>query len=297
MVEDGTSGAARFEGSGVEASRRVAVERGVVFGRGGGRELRADVYTPPPGTGNGAGLLLVHGGRWSEGDRGQLAGYGILLGRLGFTCVACEYRLSGEARWPAALHDVKAALRWMRTQAASWGVDPDQIAVSGNSAGAHLALMAAGTANDPAWEDAGGQAGAGTGVAACISFYGPADLSARMAASEAVEAVRALMGEADEAAYRAASPLSHVGPGFPPTLLIHGTRDNLVSPENSVRMSEALRAAGVPVELHMYADAPHAFDAQREFGRQCADVMALFLRRFVTGEVGTISEAEAAAAT
>src|SRR5438034_7925836 len=93
-------------------SGRVEIEEGVVYGRGGGRDLRCDVFTPPGGVPNGApGILLVHGGGWRDGDRTQLRGYGVLLGRLGFVSVACEYRLLGESPWPAQVQDVKAALR------------------------------------------------------------------------------------------------------------------------------------------------------------------------------------------
>ncbi len=103
---------------------RVTIEQGVVVGSGGGRELRADVFTPPPGASNGAGVLLVHGGGWRSGDRSQLRGYGILLGRIGYTCVTCEYRLVDEAKWPAQIHDVKAALRWMRASGDRLAIDP-----------------------------------------------------------------------------------------------------------------------------------------------------------------------------
>ena len=112
----------------VQASERVTIETDVVFGRGGGRDLRCDVYTPPahtsPNSAGGApGVLLVHGGGWREGDRKQLSGYGILLGREGFVCVCCEYRLSAEAQWPAQIHDVNAALRWMHANADRLGID------------------------------------------------------------------------------------------------------------------------------------------------------------------------------
>ena len=148
-----------------------------VFGTGGGRDLRCNVYWPPQAGTARPAVLLVHGGGWVNGDRTQLHGYGILLGRIGYVCVATEYRLAGEAKWPAQIHDVKAALRWMRANAGRLGIDPNKIAVSGNSAGAHLSLMVAGTANMPEFEGEGGNAGVGTEVAACIAFYGPAQLA------------------------------------------------------------------------------------------------------------------------
>ncbi len=121
---------------------RVTIERDIVFGRGGGRELKCDLYIPPQQRAGAPAVLLIHGGGWRQGDREQLRGYGIRLGRAGFVCAACEYRLSGEAKWPAHIHDVKAALRWMRANSERLGIDPAQIAVSGNSAGGSFSIIA-----------------------------------------------------------------------------------------------------------------------------------------------------------
>jgi acetyl esterase/lipase len=268
---------------------RVTIEEGVEVGRGGGRALLADVFTPPQGTANRAGVLLVHGGGWARGDRAQLRGYGILLGRIGYTCVACEYRLSGEAQWPAQIHDVKAALRWMRTNAASLGFDAGKLAVSGNSAGGHLSLMVAATANVPEFEGDGGNAGVPTDVSACIAFYAPAVLGVRPQAAAAANGAEAspsvvtqLMGaDASEERLRAASPLTYARADFPPTALFSGNKDELVPVESSLRMYRALSEAGAKVELHIYEGAPHAFDRISEFGRQSAAIMALFLDRHV----------------
>jgi acetyl esterase/lipase len=259
---------------------RVTIERDVVVGTGGGRDLRANIYRPPDQTPDAASVLLIHGGGWASGDRGQLHGYGILLGRLGYLCVACEYRLSGEARWPAQIYDVKAALRWMRANAASLRIDPAKISVSGNSAGGHLSLMLAGTQDMPEFEGEGGNAGAGTAVAATIGFYAPALLGAP--GGELSEPVAALLGrDASQQALRAASPISYASRDFPPAPLIHGTKDELVPHEAALRMHRALDEAGAPAELHLYAGAPHGFDALPDFGRQCASIMALFLDRHV----------------
>jgi acetyl esterase/lipase len=275
---------------------RVTVEQGVVVGTGGARELRADVYMPPEGTSNRTGLLLVHGGGWMQGDRSQLRGYGILLGRIGYSCVACEYRLAGEAKWPAQLHDVKAALRWMRASSERLGIDPAKIAVSGNSAGAHLSLMLAATQNVAEYEGEGGNPGAGTEVAAAISFYGPALLGRPGAAL--ADVVRFLLGGSPtDAQIAAASPVSHVTASWPPTLLITGNRDELVPDESSFAMYRAITQAGARAELHVYEGAPHAFDAISEFGRQTAAIMDLFLDRHVVHPRAVTVAAVAAART
>lgn len=259
---------------------RVTVEQDVVFGQGGGRDLRCNVYWPPQQENERPAVLLIHGGGWVRGDRNQLHGYGILLGRLGYVCVATEYRLAGESLWPAQLHDVKAALRWMRANAGRLGIDPEKIAVSGNSAGGHLSLMLAATQNVSEFEGDSGNAGAGTQVAACIGFYAPAQLFGRD--DRVSDYFQFLFGQGySHETARAASPIVYASPSFPPTLLMHGNNDQTVPVDASLSMYQALSDAGAPVELHVYEGAPHAFDAVREYGRQCASIMALFLDRHV----------------
>lgn len=258
---------------------RVEIQENVVYGRGGGRDLHCDVFTPPGGASAGAvGLLIVHGGGWREGDRTQLRGYGLRLARAGVVCAAIEYRLLPEAPWPAPIEDVKAAIRWMRANADTLGVDPAKIAISGNSAGGHLSLLAAGTPGLAAFAGDGGNAGVSEAVAASIAFYPVTDFSGP--GHEVFDFLFAGHDDA-EAAARAASPLQHVAADFPPALLIHGNRDEVVLEAQSTSMYAALQDAGVPAELHVYADQPHGFDADLRFARQCADVMTLFLDRYV----------------
>jgi acetyl esterase/lipase len=263
-----------------EQSGRVTVQEGVVYGTGGGRELRCDLFHPPEKAAGRPAVLLLHGGAWRMGDRAQLRAYGILLGRRGFLCAAAEYRLSGETKWPAQIEDVKAALRFLRAQSSELGIDPQKICVSGNSAGGHLALVAAGTANDPDFEGQGGHAGAGTDVAACIAFYAPTKLFGE-GHPPSVYAPGLFTEGVTEEAGRRASPITYARKDFPPTLLLHGNRDELVRPSASLSMYEALSRAGAKVELHMYSRAPHGFDANRALGRQCAEIMGLFLERHV----------------
>ena len=282
----------------ITESNRVSVENDVVFGTGGDRDLRCNVYTPPAATANGAGLLLVHGGGWMQGDRSQLHGYGILLGRLGYFCVASEYRLSGEAKWPAQIHDVKAAIRWIRANAARFNIDPKKICVSGNSAGAHLSLISAGTPNYQPFEGDGGHPGVSSEVAACIAFYGPAVLGVRETTPDPAipNLVAQLMGDGmTEERLREASPATWAKPDFPPTLLIHGNEDALVPVESSFRMYQELAKVKAPVEIHVYNKAPHGFDAVPELGRQCAAIMALFLDRHVVNPRAVVTpQAQAA---
>ena len=264
---------------------RVGVERGVVVGTGGGRDLKANVYRPPAGTANGACVVLVHGGGWQTGDPTQLHGYGILLGRSGYTCVAPEYRLLGESPWPAQIHDVKAALRWVRANADVLGIDPERIVVEGNSAGAHLALLAAGTPGVEAFEGEGGNAGVSSAVAAAIAVYAPTLFNRLGDRRRGGLPFVALHPTEDDDLMAGASPLTHVTESFPPTMLVHGTGDEVVPLDASLVFLEALLQHGVPCDLHVYAEQPHAFDATGGFGKQVAAEMLLFLERYTAAKV------------
>ena|SRR5437660_704468 len=258
----------------------VEVRNDVVFASAGGRDLRCDVYAPQ-GRGARPAILLLHGGAWRAGSRDMVAGFGRRLAESGFVAVASEYRLTPEAPWPAQIDDVRAALSWIRANTESLSVDASTIAVLGRSAGGHLALLAAGTER---------------GIAAAIGIFPPTTFYVDERTRGGVPA-RALMGEsanADDAGQ--ASPLAHVGPGYPPTFLLHGTADKVVPPSASMVMYEALVAAGVPVELHMYAGQPHGFVASPEFEDLCASENANFLNRFLAAPE-TSSEALVASTT
>jgi acetyl esterase/lipase len=289
----------RPRGGAVPDATRVTIEDGVVVGTAGPRPgadavpseprlLRADVFRPPAHLGDPPrrgwpAILLVHGGAWQTGDRSQLRGYGILFARAGYLAVACEYRLSPEARWPEHLHDVKATLRWMRANAADLRLDPDRLVISGNSAGGHLALVAAGTPDVPDLEGDGGHPGVGTAVAACIAIYPPTKLYGENPEAD-IRPVELITDQPSDEIARQASPVTWAGPGFPPTLLVHGGADAVVPVASSLVMYDALSRAGVSVDLHIYADQPHAFDAGRRYGLRTADEILFFLERYVPGE-------------
>src|ERR1700676_301021 len=110
------------------------------------RELMVDLYWPRRES-LATALILLHGGGWRMGSRKAMADYARTLAAQGFLAVAAEYRLLGEAAWPAQLEDVKDVIRWVRVHAGEYGVDPRKIALEGFSAGGHLALLAAGTSD------------------------------------------------------------------------------------------------------------------------------------------------------
>jgi len=264
----------------MSSTKQVEVKEDVVYGHGGGRELKCDVFTPEGVSAPAPAILIVHGGAWVVGDKTQLKGYGFLLGREGYVCIACEYRLAGESQWPAQIHDVKAAIRWIRANAAELNIDPERIAICGASSGAQLALIAAGTPNKAELEGEGGNPGESSAVAAAVSFYAPTTLSP--GGDMLRDSVDKLLGkDADASIYADASPSSYLSAEFPPTMLMHSHQDELIPPEHSISFAAGLHALNVPVELYVFDNAPHMFDGEKRLGRQAASMIQSFLERYL----------------
>jgi acetyl esterase/lipase len=247
-----------FAGAQTAATAPVKVEKDVVVGKDGGTELRCDVYRPPAGTEKHMALLHLHGGGFARGSKDTLGPKLAPITARGYLSVALEYRLSGVAKWPAQLEDIKTAIRWVRANAGSLAIDAKRIAAVGYSAGGHLALYAAGAADIQ--------------LAACVAFYPVVELS-----KENVLAL--LQPGSDDAAVRAASPINYVKADFPPTIIFHGLADVTVPPESSEHLLQQLRQAGVPSELHTFAGVPHEFDSHPEFAQACAPLVDFFLDR------------------
>jgi acetyl esterase/lipase len=246
--------------------------RDVVFGSGGGRDLLCDVYLPEQATKRTA-VIHLHGGGFRGGSKQMMAPKVQAYLRLGYICVAPQYRLSGEAKWPAQLEDVKASVRWVRANVESLGIEPARIVVAGYSAGGLLALMASSTMGRAELEGSGGNAGVSSDVAACLAYYAAAEVR-----RGADGAAHQLMAEGvSDADYRAASPVFNVSARSAPAVLFHGLADVTIPPAASERLSRALIEAGVPAELHTFHGVPHEFDRHPEFSARCAAVADLFL--------------------
>ncbi len=257
----------------------IDIQEGIQFGTGGDVALLCDTYIPE-GARNAPAVLLLYGGGWRMGERARMRDHAIALAERGYVAVASDYRLNPQHRWPAHIHDAKAAIRWMRANAAELHIDPDRIALEGHSAGAHLSLLAAGTPNLPEFEGEGGNPGVSTEVAAVVAIYPPVRFHVGDQRPSGSTAASALIIEGATAELaRAASPIEYASATFPPTFLLHGSADKVVPPSASLRMYEALSAAGAPVELKMYANLPHGFARIPSLVSLVHDEIASFLDR------------------
>jgi len=228
-----------------------------------------DVYRPRVAEGPWPVVVFVHGGAWDHGDKKLCAPYALHFAQRGYLCVSMNYRLSTEAPYPAAVDDVRAALAWVRDHASDYGGDGARIALVGQSAGAHLAMMAA-------YEDAPGAAA----PACVVEFYGPADLAGLGARN--AKAVRRFLGATyreDPPRYRAASPLTHMSPQAPPTLLIHGTVDDKVPVRQADALAKAIEGVGVPCVYERIEGWGHAMDRAQPVFDYCACAMDRFFER------------------
>ena len=213
-------------------------------------------------------LLHVHGGAWSIGDK-EHQGIPLMLhmAARGWVCVTINYRLSPRDAFPAHLVDVKRAIAWIRREGAAYGADPDFVAVTGGSAGGHLAALAALTPNDPEYQP--GFEDVDTTLQAAVPHYGVYDFAGATGTRRAEQlrdlflARRVLFKDpgSELDAFERASPLLRVNAEAPPFFVVHGTHDSLVDVDQARQFVEALR--GVSQQPVAYAELPgtqHAFD-------------------------------------
>ncbi len=225
------------------------------------------------------------------------------LAAQGYTVIQVQYRLLGQADWPAPVTDVRSALRWVTGNADRLDVRPDAVVLWGHSAGGHIALTAAATHADSALDDGDDDLTVPISIAAVIDCYAPVsfraedppalrmgpagiDLAAILAGQRgdgALPAADLLGAPCTEAAADAVSPLALVDPDFPPTMIVHGTADVLIQPINSRRLADQLSKLGVVNELVTFAECNHEFDASPSYAAAVVAHIDIFLRR-VLGE-------------
>jgi acetyl esterase/lipase len=244
----------------------------------GGKDVTLVVYVPDkPGVY--PAILDIHGGGWKdrqvENDKPMME----RLASRGFVTALVAYRLSGDAKYPAALTDCKSAVRYLRANSGKFKIDPDRIGVMGGSAGGHLSGLLAMTSGLPEFEGDGPNPGVSSAVKAAIVMAATMDLSVPAGKKSGALAV-AFFGDEFSAipdVYKAASPITHVRAGVPPTIFIEGEKDGLKFGRSE--MQEKLRALGIETSLHTLKDAPHPFWMSQPWLDETVEIATAFFKK------------------
>ncbi len=260
-------------------------ELNVTYGKTPEQELKLDVYRPKAGGDKLPACVLVHGGGWMAGDKERFTPLAIALAAKGYVVANVEYRLGGVAKYPASVQDCALAVRFVRANAARFGLDPVRVGAWGGSAGGHLVGMLAGTL--PANRFLGGELKeVSSAVQATCIMAGPTDL----ANEKFVEALRRAkeksysyqwMGKLYDDApdlYREASPITHFTKTTGPVLFLTGDLDN---PERDTAGLEKLKSLGVPTKQVVLKDAKHGCWLVRPTFEQCVDAVDAWFKEYL----------------
>ncbi len=238
-----------------------------VFAKTENAELKLDIYSPNVTPSNGASIIVIHGGSWSGGVRNDFPQWNQWFAENGFTVFDIDYTLAPQPNYLSAITDIKSAVRWVKQNSTEFNISPDKIILLGRSAGGHLALIAAYT---------GGHKVSPTEnlerVSAVIAFYAPTDLIwdyANLSNEYVIDGrgtlANFLGGNPNESheirdRFLFASPIENVSAKTPPTLLIHGGKDQLVRLENMYRLADKLNESNVRNKTLYIPYAQHGFD-------------------------------------
>lgn len=235
----------------------------------GERTLQLDLYRPKATTKPLPAIVCIHGGGWFKGDRSNMTQLAQALAARGYVAVSISYRLSGEAKFPAAIQDCKAAVRWLRANAAKFGIDPQAIGVTGLSAGGHLAALLATSAAVPELEGDGGNATQSSAVQAGVAMGAQSDLESdrirELSARPNDPFYRTFLGAPQTEmpqAYALASPLHHLDENDPPLMFMTGELDD--DSTHADKMRREMIELGVATGLKILPNAPHAFLGQQQ---------------------------------
>lgn len=232
-------------------------------------------------------IVHIHGGGWSGGDK---AGYTARCAELAATgdyaAASVGYRLSGEVKWPAQIHDCKAAIRWLHAHAKELNIDAERIGVTGSSAGGHLvSLLGLTNGNEKLEGDVGENSAASSRVTCVINFCGPQDMGAPLMQGEAAKkddpAVAGLVGGplAEHAdAVKECSPLTYVSKDAVPIMTVHGTNDMRVDFKHAQWLDSALKKAGATSYLVPMQGAGHGIPVGPELNARMMNFWDRYLR-------------------
>jgi len=240
----------------------AVIQRDLVYKRINGRALTLDLYRPQKASSPSPVILWIHAGGWSHGRKEQRSPALSFLSD-GYAVASIELRLSGEAPFPAQIEDCKAAVRWLRANAAKYNLDPDRIGAWGHSGGGHLSALLGTSGGVQELEGSGDNMSYSSRVQAVCDVSGPSDLlrlyydasdgsnGKRTKATSYIDALLGGPADQNKTKAMAASPITYVSKDDPPFLIIHGEKDFGVPASQGELLAAALKAAGVETTLEI----------------------------------------------
>jgi len=246
----------------------VKAERDIDYVGGGLKSQMLDLFAAEEASEPLPLVVWIHGGAWQSGSKENCPA--LPLATRGYAVASINYRLTGEASFPAQIEDCRAAIRWLRANAEKHHLDPRRIGVWGASAGGHLVALLGTSADVKGWDGVGGHSNESARVQAVCDYFGPADFLLHFNPDRATKAdspITRLLGgplkdKQDEA--RKASPVTYISKDDPPFLIVHGDQDPLVPIVQSELLCDALKKAGVDVTLLKVKNGKHG-----AFGPEC----------------------------
>jgi acetyl esterase/lipase len=247
--------------------RGATVHRDLAYGPHGERN-KLDLYLPKDAKGPVPLIIWIHGGGWANGSKGR-GGPALALLPKGYAVASINYRLSGQAIFPAQIEDCKAAVRFLRANAKKYGLDPDHFGAWGSSAGGHLVALLGTSGGVKELEGKGGHPDVSSRVQAVCDWFGPTDLlkmneqagkGGRIDHDAPRSPESRLLGgplQKRKEQARKANPITYVSKDDPPFLIMHGDKDPLVPIGQSELLQEALKKAGVECTLIRVKGAGH----------------------------------------
>jgi acetyl esterase/lipase len=267
------------------APPKLTIDQDIAYSKVGSRELKLDIARPAEGDGPFPAVLVIHGGAWRQGNKADVRPILPQFVEHGFVAISPEYRFCPQNAFPAQIHDVKAAVRWLKVNAKKYRINPDRIGAMGFSAGGHLAMMLGLTSPNDGLEGDVSVGAPDSRVKAVVNYFGPTDLAAKDIPDICKPWVKDFLGgspqDRPDAAAKA-SPLTFVSNDDAPVLTFQGTKDSLVPYTQAIKLADAMSLAGVPGRVELILGADHGW-AGAEMARTVNETFG-FLDRYLKAE-------------
>ena len=233
------------------------------------KDLKLDIYHQKNVSDTIPLIIFIHGGAWKKGNKHDYWPYLIPYAEKGYITATIQYRLTGEAKYPAQLKDVESAIVWLQENADKYHIDKNKVVLVGGSAGGHLAMLAA-------------YSNLSLNIKGVVNLYGPSDLTTEYA--RGTKSVQNLIGKSYQEApelYKIASPLNYISKNIPPTLTFQGTLDDLVPYEQSDNLDKKIKEEGATSYYHKLKGWPHTMDMSVKVNKYCQYYMDDFFKKYI----------------